>query len=79
MQIVAQAISQSAAQYEIAHIRVGGGNSPATATTVRAALAGECEGSVTHAAQDGVRVSEYWGVDIDGCEWRVHVHVEVGS
>ncbi len=39
-------------------------------SAVLRALFGECEGDVENGSEH-----EYWGVDVDGNDWRVHVEV----
>lgn len=68
---VAGAIARSKSHTEIVTIEAGG---QALDAIVRE-LETECEDCVTGNA--GVR--EYWGVDIEGTEWRVHVRPAGGE
>ena len=63
-QAVSDAIDQSVAQTEIVTIEA-----VRSLDAVLEELGRECEGSV----EDGEGPYEYWGTDLDGVEWRVHV------
>jgi hypothetical protein len=62
-QAVSAAIDLSIAQTEIVTIEADGSHD-----AVCAELAQECEGSVEDASP-----AEYWGTNLDGDDWRVHV------
>ena len=66
MEIVNRAIDESKSSNEIVRIsRIDAGKSQ---EAILAALFAECEGDVEANGEH-----EYWGKDIDGATWRVHV------
>jgi hypothetical protein len=72
MQIVEQAIESSKKRNNIAHIdAIDMRQASVSAEAVCEELFAECEDD----AENG-SVREFWGEDIDGNEWRVHVEVD---
>lgn len=71
--VVSQAIARSIVHNEIVHIEAGPVVARGELAEVHEALLAECEDG---ADNDGV--TEYWGTNESGREWRVHVEV-VGS
>ena len=70
-QVVAEAIDRSIARDCIAHIdEIDAKQAGTTLDAVCDALFSECEDEVE---TDTVR--EFWGKDVDGNEWRVHVEL----
>jgi hypothetical protein len=67
---IAKAIDRSISHNEIAHLDVSSVGLLADAYEEQ--LARECEGSADRRDEG---VVEYWGVDLDGEEWRVHLEV----
>ena len=71
MQITHNAINRSIMQTEIAHISaVDMAQAGVDYDAVSADLYSECE---SHVEANGTH--EFWGVDVDGNEWRVHVEM----
>jgi len=71
MQFVTQAIKRSISHNEIAHIRADdAGRAGASVEAIVAELSRECKGEALNKAYF---VHEFWGVNVDGEEWRVHV------
>lgn len=68
LELINEAIKESKQTNSIAHICAGSGVSHGTLRGVREELTLECEGHVENGD-----VEEFWGLDCDGNEWRVHV------
>lgn len=63
-EVIGRAISESIRENRSTHIETVG-----DATALHDSLAAECEGETD--ANHGAH--EYWGADVDGAEWRIHV------
>lgn len=76
LQIITAAIEQSKGQNEIVRIdAVEIAQAGLTVDVVCRELALECEDSTSYSIAQGGEAHEYWGSDVDGNDWRVHVEV----
>lgn len=76
LQIITAAIEQSKGQNEIVRIdAVEIAQAGLTMDAVCRELALECEDSTSYSIAQGGEAYEYWGSDVDGNDWRVHVEV----
>ena len=71
IQVVELAIDRSKSHNEIVTIRES--ETDVSAKAIERALYEECEGDVVTKSIRGNRFREFWGRDVDGNEWRVHV------
>ena len=75
MQIVYTAIDRSKSHDEIVHLSLSDlAHAEVTGGAARKVLLQECEGEAVNATIDGGE-HEFWGQDMDGVEWRVHVQL----
>ena len=73
-QIISAAIARSKSHTEIVSIHADARTGEFAAICEE--LFSECEGSAT---LDDSGPSEFWGTDVDGNEWRIHVHAQHGE
>ena len=71
-QTVSEAIAHSKSHTEIARIHADARTGEYA--SICEELANESEGSV----ERDKSTTEFWGVDVNGVEWRVHVHAQHG-